>query len=561
MLQKLLVSLCICFAPSLMLAQKKPTETQRLATLGKTWGLLKYHNPNLAKGTLDWDSVLVAHVPTFQQAKTRKALNKAVQQLILAAGPKADKPAPLPDTSQLFMKNYDMAWTKDQQLFDKKTRQQLQDVILYRHNTDSTHYIRPHPTGSVFTNEKAYREMQYPETEYRLLSLFRYWNTIHYFFPYKYLTDKSWNNVLEEYIPQFLTAEDAVQYTLTTAKLVKEIDDTHGFFQSPVFEAYLGEYRAPFMFAILNDQLVVHGLQDSVMRVHDILPGDVITHVGGRDVKDLIKEREQYSAFSNQTGRNYNILPMHLLRGHTNELEITFTRGGKVTTKKIKRYKQEYGLMSLSQQYTSNPAAKEVSPSIGYILNARINSQAQADSIYKAMANYKAIIYDLRPNTDHTLRWHMAHLLSEPTPFFNGTFAKISIPGTFNWLGGSDHETQTGPESNPSPFQGRLYILVGPYTFSLGEFTAMALQTVPNAKVIGSQTAGADGDVKRIILPGSISTMISGLGIYYPDRTQTQRIGIVPDVEVKLTSEDFQVGKDTVLQHAIELAEKETKGL
>ncbi len=561
MLKKLLFLLCLTFAPALLLAQKKPTETQRLAVLGKTWGLLKYHNPNLAKGSLDWDSVLVVHLPTFQQANTNKALNKAVQQLIMAAGPKALQAAPLPDTSQLFMKNYDMAWTQDQQLFDIKTRQQLRDVILYRHNTDSTHYIRPHPTGPVFTNEKAYRDMQYPTTPYRLLALFRYWNKIHYFFPYKYLTDKNWNDVLEAYIPQFLAAEDDLQYTLTTAKLVKEIDDTHGFFQSPVFEAYLGEYHPPFMFAILDDQLVVHGLQDSVMQVHDILPGDIITHVDGREVKDLIQEREQYFAFSNKTGRNYSLLPMHLLRGKTGDMEITFIRDGRTASKRIKRYKESYGMLSLAYLYIDKPAAKELSPGIGYILNAKITSQGEADSIYKAMADYKAIIYDLRPTPDHTLRWHTAHLLSKPTPFYNATYLKASMPGAFKWLGKTEAETHTGPASNEAPFRGKVYILVGPYTFSLAEFTAMALQTAPRAKVVGSQTAGADGDIKRIVLPGGITTMISGMGIYYPNRNQTQRIGIVPEVEVYLAPEDFKPGRDAVLKKALQLAEQETSGM
>ena len=56
-----------------------------------------------------------------------------------------------------------------------------------------------------------------------------------------------------------------------------------------------------------------------------------------------------------------------------------------------------------------------------------------------------------------------------------------------------------------------------------------------NNKVFGSTTAGADGNVSTIILPGKIRTMISGIGVYYPDGTETQRVGIVPDVEVKPT--------------------------
>ena len=55
-------------------------------------------------------------------------------------------------------------------------------------------------------------------------------------------------------------------------------------------------------------------------------------------------------------------------------------------------------------------------------------------------------------------------------------------------------------------------------------------------------TAGADGNVSQINLPGGIQTYFSGLGIFYPDGTPTQRIGIVPDIEVKPTLAGLRAG-------------------
>lgn len=75
---------------------------------------------------------------------------------------------------------------------------------------------------------------------------------------------------------------------------------------------------------------------------------------------------------------------------------------------------------------------------------------------------------------------------------------------------------------------------------------------IKNSKVFGSITAGADGNVSDIVLPGNISTMISGIGVYYPDGTETQRIGIVPDVEVKPTVEGIKNNKDEVLDKAVD---------
>jgi len=99
-------------------------------------------------------------------------------------------------------------------------------------------------------------------------------------------------------------------------------------------------------------------------------------------------------------------------------------------------------------------------------------------------------------------------------------------------------------------------ILVNEVTQSHAEFMAMLYRCSPNATVIGSTTAGADGDVSRIPLPGNIQTAMSGIGVYYPDGRETQRIGIVPDIVIKPTIKGIRAGKDEVLEKAIELIKK-----
>src|SRR5262249_5892281 len=43
-------------------------------------------------------------------------------------------------------------------------------------------------------HDKPYAQMTFPSAEYRLLALFRFWNIIHYFFPYHHLTDQDWDS-------------------------------------------------------------------------------------------------------------------------------------------------------------------------------------------------------------------------------------------------------------------------------------------------------------------------------------------------------------------------------
>ena len=94
-------------------------------------------------------------------------------------------------------------------------------------------------------------------------------------------------------------------------------------------------------------------------------------------------------------------------------------------------------------------------------------------------------------------------------------------------------------------------VLVDEVTISQAEYTAMAFHAAPDAVVVGSTTRGTDGNVSTLALPGGIRTVISGLGVFYPDRRPTQRVGIVPDIHSAPTVEGVREGRDEVLEQAL----------
>jgi C-terminal processing protease CtpA/Prc len=94
-------------------------------------------------------------------------------------------------------------------------------------------------------------------------------------------------------------------------------------------------------------------------------------------------------------------------------------------------------------------------------------------------------------------------------------------------------------------------ILVDEITQSSAEYTTMAFRSSPRATVIGSTTAGADGNVSAIALPGGLRSMISGISVFYPDKKPTQRVGMIPNREVKQTIAGIRAGRDEVLEAAI----------
>jgi C-terminal processing protease CtpA/Prc len=97
-----------------------------------------------------------------------------------------------------------------------------------------------------------------------------------------------------------------------------------------------------------------------------------------------------------------------------------------------------------------------------------------------------------------------------------------------------------------------LVVLVDECTWSAGEYLAMALQAVPNALVVGSQTAGSDGTITLLPLPGGESMAMTGNGVAYPDGRSAQGTGITVGLHVVPTLRGIREGRDEVLERAIQ---------
>jgi C-terminal processing protease CtpA/Prc len=172
------------------------------------------------------------------------------------------------------------------------------------------------------------------------------------------------------------------------------------------------------------------------------------------------------------------------------------------------------------------------------------------DAAMAEVMTTKAIIFDIRNYPNGTMYQISNYLNPHKVNFVNFTEPNLDYPGDFTWV--KIYETGT---ENPDYYQGRVILLFDERTLSHAEFTCMALETAPDATKIGSQTAGADGNVSWVYFPGTIYTYFTGLGVYYPDGSPTQRIGIVPDIEVHPTVQGIQSGRDEVLEFAIQFIE------
>lgn len=481
-------------------------EIDNLYALGKAWGQLKYTNTKVAKGEYNWDYELFRALPMIKEKDFNNKLNE---------------------------------W-----------------VVRYGENQNSipqnNYYLDFYPNGGnpIFQNEKEYKEMDFSDDGYRLLALFRYWNMIEYFFPYKHLIKKDWNEVLKQYIPEILEANDELSYQLTLMKLLAEVEDSHAGIYNPskVSLKERGRKVPPLQIKFIENKAVVVKIADSFPQLLNIKIGDEIIAIDGKKTEKRIDEIEKYISASNFPTKLRDIT-YRLLATNKEEIKLTLSN-------KKGKYEMTVPTIYANEMYnlftTDQPSHKELENNIGYIYPGTLK-EGEITEIMTSFMNKKGIVVDLRCYPSEFIVFSMGNLLMpKPTSFVKSKkHNQKHLKGFY-----MSEPLQVGIDF-PDYYKGKIAILVNEETQSNAEYTAMAFQVAPKAKVFGSQTAGADGNVSEIILPGGFKTYMTGIGVYYPEGTETQQIGIKIDETIKPTIRSVREGRDLVLEKALEYLNKD----
>jgi len=517
---------------------------ENLDLLGKLWGFLKYNHPEIGDGKYNWDYELFRILPEYLKVNNNKQRDNILLAWINKYGKipvcKTCKKTP----PEAYLKP-DSSWVEASNM-SKPLKNKIQEIYNNRHQ-GKHYYISIDNFNPTFLNEKPYVNLPYSDQGFRLLTLYRFWNIIQYFSPYRNMTDKKWNNVLVEYIPKFLNAKGKTEYELTALQLIAEMNDTHAGLM-PIGKPK-GKKFAPFRVRFIENQLVViEFVKPQIQESLDIKVGDVITHISGKSVKQIVDSLGKYYPASNNASKLRDIA-FNILRSDQPSLDIQYNSDSQEKNILLQLYQADS--LNLFPTYDEK-CYKILDGNIGYITLRSIKN-SEFPIIIKTLLDTRGIIIDFRNGVSEYVPYSLGSLfVSKKTPFAKVTSGNIDNPGEFQFA--------EIPPINPwgdKTFMGKLVIIVNENTQSQGEFTAMALRAGANTTVIGSTTAGTDGGARQIILPGNLKTMITGYGIFYPNGKQTQRIGIVPDITVNPTIEGIKNGKDEVLEKAIKIIKNE----
>jgi C-terminal processing protease CtpA/Prc len=526
-------------------------QIENLTNLGKVWGFLKYHHPQVTSGKRHFDYDLLRILPVILAAPNRSLGNAALVRWIEKLGDVGTcKACAELDEHDLYLRP-ELDWITDESYLGADLSRSLRRIRDNRPADGRQFYISlaPNIQNPVFEHELAYNNVGLPDAGFQILALYRFWNLTEYWFPYRNAIGEDWNVVLTEFLPRVALARDRSAYQREMMALVARIHDTHAFlFNSLPVQPPGGFCFVPANVRFVESQAVVTGYSNADLGTATGLKlGDVIEAVDGRDVPGLVRDWTPYYSGSNEQA---------ILR----DIGRSITRGdcARPAVLRVRRESETFELtaprvpwdtldvMSFQNHDLSGDTFRLLSKDIAYLKLSSVKS-AEVVHYIESAAGTRGLIIDIRNYPSEFVAYSLGQLLVDrPTTFVRFTRGDLTNPGAFHW---------SAPESlapQKPHYAGLVVILVDEASQSQSEFTAMAFRSVPGALVVGSTTAGADGNPSEISLPCTLMrTQFSGIGVFYPDKKPTQRIGIIPDVEVKPTMAGIRAGRDEVLEAAL----------
>ena len=533
------------------LTQPSRAQIENLVLLGKTWGFLKYHHPAVVRGDRQWDFDLFRVTPSVLAAKDAASAQRALSAWIDSLGPvpACTTCVELPAGRTLSPR---LGWLSDRKRLGGQLSDQL--LLIHRNRPDVTEQFFvtqvPMVGNPDFSAELAYPRQREPDAGYRLLALYRFWNMVEYWFPYRDLIEGDWDACLREFVPRMLGATTREAYLRESMALIARISDTHANLWSSIQERPPGGSAAlPVALRFIQGQaMVVDYTNPRLGPASGLKVGDIVTAIGGVPVSTLVQRWRPMYAVSNDAARMRD-MARGLARGEPGPAKLSVRRG----SEKLEIEAQRVPVDSLDGTRNSNhdhagPAVRRLSSDLAYLRLSKI-LQTDVPRYLETIRGAKCVVIDMRNYpSDFPIFALGGHLVRTRTPFAKFTVGDLENPGSF-----SMRDTVSLEPSAPY-VEGALVLLVDEVTQSSAEYHTMAFRSRPGTIVVGSQTAGADGNVSRIPLPGGENAMFSGIGVFYPDGRPTQRVGIVPDLEVKPTMAGIRAGRDEVLEAAVRRA-------
>jgi C-terminal processing protease CtpA/Prc len=371
------------------------------------------------------------------------------------------------------------------------------------------------------------------------------WNVFQHFYPYFDIAKTNWLAELPKALKSAYKDKTEFQFMFTLKKLVAALKDGHG--RAGLRKNNDLNFLCPIAWDIIEDKLVITKVLDKELK--NLKPGDVVTKIDGNDTKEFIEYKKQFIAAATEGWMRYR-LKIDLNHGAKDtEIKLTVLRDGKESEIVLKRSmdrRKYYGLL------ISKKKSKKIEEGI-YYLNLDQIPMKEITAMMPKLVKAKAIICDLRgyPKGNHDI---ISHLLKEN----DTTKDWMRVPQLIY----PDYEKPVFKnygwemEASKPHLNAKIIFITGGGAISYAESFMGYIEHYKLATIIGQPTAGTNGNVNTLSLPGDYYITWTGMRVVKHDGSQHHGVGILPNIPMDYTIKGIKEGRDELMEKAIEVAKE-----
>jgi len=367
------------------------------------------------------------------------------------------------------------------------------------------------------------------------------WSVFRHFYPYWKEAGVDWDGRLVPQLEAARAAETRAAQKDALRGLVADGRDGHGFVADTLDTREQGQL--PVELALIQNRLVVTASASA-----DLTVGTEVVSIDAAPAAERLARETSLTSGTTQW-RQFRAVESLLQgpKGGTIRLGLETAAGPKQVT--------------LSYD-AKRPAAKrpapvtEIEPAVWYVDLTRATMAEIAPKL-DALGSARAVVFDMRGYPTNAGVEILPHLVDGPERDRWMHVAQIVGP-SFETAGWMHYGWDVSPKA--PRIAGRVVVLTDGRSISYAESVMGYMADRKLATIVGSPTAGTNGNVAMFVTPGGFRIAFTGMRVTRHDGSgQHHLVGVSPDVVSVPTLEGLRAGRDEVLERGLVIAREPSR--
>lgn len=376
-----------------------------------------------------------------------------------------------------------------------------------------------------------------------LCGLFILYNIGKHFYPYPEVVSGNWDAAFDEALLNTLNSQDELHYYRNLQRFSAMLNDGH-VFVSRFGSTPVGRFYPNFTWERIEGKVII-----TASLVKELKVGSEVVSINGKPANLWFDSLSVYCAAATPGFKEYRLNTATMVGMEGTEMELgILDQSGKLQMVTVKR---TTNVNSYYANFENAKTIEKMKDNIWYI-NLDKTEWSFINEKLDSLAEAKALIFDLRgyPAGNHAIIQHMLPKAEK---------AKwMHIPHYLYPGAKPTNYTDIGWNLRPSKpkLKGKVIFITNGIAISYSESFMGYIEGYKLASIVGEPTAGSNGNINIMQLPGGYAISFTGMKVTKIDGSPLHGVGITPTIPLKRSIKGVREGRDELLERAMEEAGK-----